>query len=114
MLHLVHRLTKRGIPWAQASEYADQRHPLAKEALLTEMNERPVIIDRAPVLHKEQQQYVDSQIAKRKEINAQIADRSKQRSEWLTEQSRAKPAANSFDAKVSEIITTQMGGAKTE
>ena len=63
---------------------------------------------------EEQQQYVDSQIAKRKEINAQIAEQSKQRSEWLAEQSRAKPAANSFDAKVSEIITTQMGGTKTE
>lgn len=50
--YLVHRLTKRGIPWAQAARYIENRDPIAKEALLEEMDERPVIVDRAPVLHK--------------------------------------------------------------
>lgn len=63
---------------------------------------------------EERQQYVDTQIAKRKEINEKIAEIGKQRADWLTEQSRAKPAANSFDARVSEIISTQMGGAKAD
>ena len=54
--------------------------------------------------------YVDSQVVKRGEINEKITELSKQRADWLSEQSRAKPAANSFDAKVSEIITRQMGG----
>ncbi|HBT76568.1 MAG TPA: hypothetical protein DEB39_06495, partial [Planctomycetaceae bacterium] len=50
--HLVHRLTKRGIPWAQAAQYIEDRNSVAREALLAEMEERPVIVDRAPVLHK--------------------------------------------------------------
>jgi DNA-directed RNA polymerase beta subunit len=50
--HLVHRMTKRGIPWSQAARWIEGRHPLAREALLQEMSERPVLIDRAPVLHK--------------------------------------------------------------
>jgi len=50
--HLVHRLTKRGVPWSQAAKYIESRSPIAKEALLQEMEERPVIVDRAPILHK--------------------------------------------------------------
>jgi len=50
--YLVHRLTKRGIPWAQAARYIEDRNPIAREALLAEMDVRPVIVDRAPVLHK--------------------------------------------------------------
>ena len=50
--HLVHRLTKRGVPWAQAARMIEDRTDVAREALLAEMDERPVIVDRAPVLHK--------------------------------------------------------------
>jgi len=50
--YLVHRLTKRGIPWAQAARYIEDRNTVARDALLEEMDERPVIVDRAPVLHK--------------------------------------------------------------
>ena len=50
--YVMHRLTRRGIPWAHAAEMIEDRKELAKEALLAEMEERPVIVDRAPVLHK--------------------------------------------------------------
>lgn len=62
----------------------------------------------------ERQEYLNSQIAKRKIINEKISDLGRQRTDWLSEQSRANPTANSFDAKVSEMITTQMGGSKSE
>lgn len=49
---IVRRLSRRGLPMAEALRHAKDRTPLAKEQLLAEMGERPVFIDRAPVLHK--------------------------------------------------------------
>ena len=50
--YVMHRLTKRGIPWAHAAAMIEEKKDIAREALIAEMEERPVIIDRAPVLHK--------------------------------------------------------------
>jgi hypothetical protein len=50
--HIIHRLTRRGVPWALASKMVEDQNPVAKDALLQEMGTRPVIVDRAPVLHK--------------------------------------------------------------
>ncbi len=50
--HIIHRLTKRGVPWALASQMVEERKDIVRETLLKEMDERPVIMDRAPVLHK--------------------------------------------------------------
>jgi DNA-directed RNA polymerase beta' subunit len=50
--YVMHRLTRRGIPWAQAAAMIEEKKEIAREALLAEMDERPVIMDRAPVLHK--------------------------------------------------------------
>jgi len=50
--YVMHRLTKRGIPWAHAAGMIEDRKEIAREALVAEMEERPVIMDRAPVLHK--------------------------------------------------------------
>lgn len=49
---IVRRLRRRGLPISQALREVRERTQLAREALLEEMNERPVIINRAPVLHK--------------------------------------------------------------
>lgn len=49
---LVGRLVRQGVSRAQALDYVDQRHPLARKALLAEMESRPVIISRAPLLHR--------------------------------------------------------------
>jgi DNA-directed RNA polymerase beta subunit len=50
--HLVHQLTKRGTPWALAAKAIEERTDLARDALMREMEQRPVLLDRAPVLHK--------------------------------------------------------------
>jgi hypothetical protein len=50
--HVIHRMTKRGVPWALASKAVEERNDVARDALLKEMEARPVIVDRAPVLHK--------------------------------------------------------------
>jgi DNA-directed RNA polymerase beta' subunit len=50
--HVMHRLTRRGIPWAHAAAMIEDKKDIAREALVAEMEERPVILDRAPVLHK--------------------------------------------------------------
>lgn len=50
--YIVRNMVQRGIPRVQAMEYLkDQREP-AREALLHEMQRRPVTLTRAPVLHK--------------------------------------------------------------
>lgn len=49
---IIRRLIRRGVPKLQALAYAKDRHPLARKALLEEMDARPIIIDRAPVLHR--------------------------------------------------------------
>lgn len=49
---IVRRLVRRGVSRLQALEYVQQRHTLARTALLEEVQERPVIVTRAPVLHR--------------------------------------------------------------
>ncbi len=49
---IVRRLARRGVPPVRAAELVEQKDKAAKDALLEEMDERPVIITRAPVLHR--------------------------------------------------------------
>lgn len=49
---LVRRLARRGVPPARALREVKDQTPLARRELLAEMAERPVIVNRAPVLHK--------------------------------------------------------------
>ena len=49
---VMRRLTRRGLPVHIAKQIIDDRKPVAREALLAEMEERPVTASRAPVLHK--------------------------------------------------------------
>jgi DNA-directed RNA polymerase beta subunit len=46
------RLVRKGMSFKSAREQITQRTDLARKALLEEMDQRPVYIDRAPVLHK--------------------------------------------------------------
>lgn len=50
--YTVRHLVRRGMPRLQAAQLVKHRHPVAREALVTEMGKRPVMIDRAPVLHR--------------------------------------------------------------
>jgi hypothetical protein len=50
--HVMHSLSKRGFSWALAADAIEQRKPVAKDVLLEQMEARPVLADRAPVLHK--------------------------------------------------------------
>ena len=49
---VVRRLRRKGMPISKALQSIKDRAPIAKEALVEEMEQRPVIINRAPVLHK--------------------------------------------------------------
>lgn len=49
---LIRKLTQAGYPAIQAAEMTKSRHPLAREMLLREAKERPVIVNRAPSLHR--------------------------------------------------------------
>lgn len=49
---IVRRLARRGVAPVRAAELVEQKDKAAKDALLQEMDERPVIITRAPVLHR--------------------------------------------------------------
>lgn len=49
---VVRRLKQSGIPAGNALKYVNDDHPLAKNALINVMEESPVIINRAPSLHK--------------------------------------------------------------
>jgi hypothetical protein len=49
---ITRRLARRGMPLTQALDQIANKTPLAKDMLIEEMNSRPVIINRAPVLHK--------------------------------------------------------------
>ena len=51
-LFVTRRLKRRGLPVTEAIKAVRDRTPVAREALLKELEERPVYIDRAPVLHK--------------------------------------------------------------
>ena len=45
-------LVKKGMPRLAAAQAVEQRSPVARQALVHEMDARPVIIDRAPALHR--------------------------------------------------------------
>ena len=45
-------MVRRGVPAVQADEEIENKTPRAKQALLNSMEDRPVIINRAPTLHK--------------------------------------------------------------
>jgi DNA-directed RNA polymerase beta subunit len=49
---LVARLVRKGYPTLDAREMVNKRAPAAREALLEETRERPVLINRAPTLHR--------------------------------------------------------------
>lgn len=49
---IMRRLVQRGLPALQAAEATKNKTEAAKDALLAEMKVRPVIINRAPTLHK--------------------------------------------------------------
>lgn len=49
---ITRRLVKRGVPRVQALEYINNKHDVAKKAMLEEINERPIIVTRAPTLHR--------------------------------------------------------------
>jgi DNA-directed RNA polymerase beta subunit/DNA-directed RNA polymerase beta' subunit len=49
---VVRRLVKKGVSRLQALEYVKNKHEAAKKALEEEVNERPVVMTRAPVLHR--------------------------------------------------------------
>lgn len=49
---IVRHLVRRGVPRLQAARAVEERSSLAREALLAEMEARPVVINRAPTLHR--------------------------------------------------------------
>ena len=49
---VVARLVRRGFGAVQANEMVEKRHPAAEEALLSEVKERPIMVNRAPTLHR--------------------------------------------------------------
>lgn len=49
---VIGRLARHGVPPVRAAEMARDRHELARRALAAEMGERPVVLTRAPVLHR--------------------------------------------------------------
>ena len=46
------RLVRRGFSAVQANEMVEKRHPAARDALMAEIVERPVMVNRAPSLHR--------------------------------------------------------------
>jgi DNA-directed RNA polymerase beta' subunit len=49
---IVRRLRRRGLPIREALRHVRERTPLARSIMQEEMEERPVYVNRAPVLHK--------------------------------------------------------------
>jgi DNA-directed RNA polymerase subunit beta' len=49
---VVRNLVRRGLPRMQAARMVKDKHPAAKQMLIEEMGRRPVIINRAPTLHR--------------------------------------------------------------
>lgn len=49
---VIRRLVRRGMPAVTAADLVEQRDPRAKVELLAEMEHRPILITRAPVLHR--------------------------------------------------------------
>ncbi|RKX63954.1 MAG: hypothetical protein DRP42_07120, partial [Tenericutes bacterium] len=50
--HIMRRLTRQGYKAVDAKDLIDKRHPAAKEALMIETKQRPVMFNRAPTLHR--------------------------------------------------------------
>jgi len=49
---LVKRLVQNGYKALQAREMVEERHPGARDMLMREIQERPVVVNRAPTLHR--------------------------------------------------------------
>lgn len=49
---VIARLVRRGFGAVQAKEMVDKKHPAARDALMAEVAERPVMVNRAPTLHR--------------------------------------------------------------
>jgi DNA-directed RNA polymerase beta subunit len=49
---IIKRLVGQGYSAIQAQQMVKDRHPVAKEALMRETRERPVMVNRAPTLHR--------------------------------------------------------------
>ena len=49
---IIRRLARRGIPALRAAEMVEKQDKIAKDAMQQELDDRPVIITRAPVLHR--------------------------------------------------------------
>src|SRR5690606_18185809 len=49
---VIRRLRRRGMPLIEAAKQVEEKSAVAKEELIKEMQSRPVIVNRAPVLHK--------------------------------------------------------------
>lgn len=49
---VIRRLRRRGVSLIEAMRHAEDRTPEARQALMAEIEDRPVFINRAPVLHK--------------------------------------------------------------
>lgn len=49
---VIGRLVRRGYGATEAQKMVDDRHPLAREELVNESHERPVMVNRAPSLHR--------------------------------------------------------------
>lgn len=49
---IIRRLVQQGFPAIQAKQMVEKRHPAASEALQREIKERPVLLNRAPTLHR--------------------------------------------------------------
>lgn len=49
---VVRNLRQRGYPLSQAMKAVQEREPIAKQALEEELSKRPVLVNRAPTLHK--------------------------------------------------------------
>lgn len=51
-MHVIRRLKRRGMPLGRAIEETEKKSDLARKEMLSEMDERPIMMDRAPVLHR--------------------------------------------------------------
>lgn len=49
---VVRRMVRQGIARAEAARMATEKHPKAKQALVDEMGDRPIIMTRYPALHR--------------------------------------------------------------
>ena len=49
---VIARLVRRGFGAVAAKEMLEKRHPAANDALMAELKERPVMLNRAPTLHR--------------------------------------------------------------